>query len=822
MQMAESRKTDTTVKPKEKNSLLAFVIVVELVGINEGLSNIIGPIADIDIDKDFLGSWKSMSMGDDGMDFDLGPTTKGKQKAFNFDKMDMDFSLDADFEKLSSFKMDMSGLDISSPTKNSGKSKEKSKEVSSGGVNRSKRESFAFSFDFDEFADLGFESKKTKVDDTTNKSKDKEAYSNASNSGGSGAPLAKDVDASEDDDISLKNPASRGVSKVDIQLDNTKDPDPRNENDNLKSVIDESSPLKPANSEEQKTQRTIEPIQESPSSEKRNSPEPLAQKAVQGSCVRSEYSNVSTEGRFSDVQEEESRTLARIVSPRTGDEQNENVMPVTEFIPTRNFSARTKAQSEKGEIFETRDDDVITDHIDGSDTSKADSHLEIHLTPGIVNLPHEDMADKRNLDSFSELKGDLVGSGTIVDELVSDKERRNIPIRSKYFNKQSGSESEPQQASASLTKLISIGNRKTNTLPSNPELEKREFGSRSLESGSKFTGLSRSLPKVLSRDIHVQTENTDTSHVKSLDNMRECLNADNIRPRNEPTVTAAAHDIAPMKEKPVSKGSDQSTEHINAHRPDVHPSSSTEKLRKNTSLNIINPGSSSHNTRKTDEKENRISLTKSELKPSEVSTLKVSRATEPKLKPLNSLLPKGLTSIMRNKDQGPELQGNMLLKTNLSVDTKKQTPPTPTLKRKTYEEPVDIPRITPLKRFSASPGSNNIRASTEKVVEEQGSNTSVAHNKSPRLDLSLKEMDICSSIENDGIFEKAEACSKELEDVRVESNCRYVFSMQICNMLKKKHEEANDLLVRAIVNNNNLLMLNHPIYQDKISFYTNI
>ncbi|KAJ0821924.1 hypothetical protein HanPSC8_Chr16g0725881 [Helianthus annuus] len=67
-------------------------------------------------------------------------------------------------------------------------------------------------------------------------------------------------------------------------------------------------------------------------------------------------------------------------------------------------------------------------------------------------------------------------------------------------------------------------------------------------------------------------------------------------------------------------------------------------------------------------------------------------------------------------------------------------------------------------------------------------------------------MDI-SLIENDGIFEKAEACSKELED--------------ICNMLKKKHEEANDLLVRAIVNNNHLLMLNHPIYQDKISFYKN-
>lgn len=42
--------------------------------------------------------------------------------------------------------------------------------------------------------------------------------------------------------------------------------------------------------------------------------------------------------------------------------------------------------------------------------------------------------------------------------------------------------------------------------------------------------------------------------------------------------------------------------------------------------------------------------------------------------------------------------------------------------------------------------------------------------------------------------------------------------MQICNMLKKKHEEAKEILVRAIVNNNNLLMVNHPVYEEKISF----
>lgn len=39
-------------------------------------------------------------------------------------------------------------------------------------------------------------------------------------------------------------------------------------------------------------------------------------------------------------------------------------------------------------------------------------------------------------------------------------------------------------------------------------------------------------------------------------------------------------------------------------------------------------------------------------------------------------------------------------------------------------------------------------------------------------------------------------------------------------MLRKKHDEAKEILVRAIVNNNKLLMLNHPLYDEKISFET--
>ncbi|RRT77692.1 hypothetical protein B296_00006179 [Ensete ventricosum] len=42
--------------------------------------------------------------------------------------------------------------------------------------------------------------------------------------------------------------------------------------------------------------------------------------------------------------------------------------------------------------------------------------------------------------------------------------------------------------------------------------------------------------------------------------------------------------------------------------------------------------------------------------------------------------------------------------------------------------------------------------------------------------------------------------------------------LQLCNMLKKKHDEAKEVLVRAVVNNNKLLMLNHPMIEEKISF----
>ncbi|KAJ8549502.1 hypothetical protein K7X08_033209 [Anisodus acutangulus] len=67
----------------------------------------------------------------------------------------MDFTLDTGFGKISSFNIDMSDLDISSPCKKDRKSKETSKEEFTVAVNKKKGDGFNFSFDF-ELDNFGF------------------------------------------------------------------------------------------------------------------------------------------------------------------------------------------------------------------------------------------------------------------------------------------------------------------------------------------------------------------------------------------------------------------------------------------------------------------------------------------------------------------------------------------------------------------------------------------------------------------------------------------------------------------------------------------
>lgn len=134
-------------------------------------------------------------------------------------------------------------------------------------------------------------------------------------------------------------------------------------------------------------------------------------------------------------------------------------------------------------------------------------------------------------------------SETTSDELVSEKEKGNIPTRSKYFKRQNGSESEKPHASISSTKLISVANKRMSTLPNNLALGKRE-----------------------------------------------CLNADKIKPIIERMSTTVGHDTGPTKEEPALMGREQNTVHINSLRSDVHLPRSMKQSTKDLLHNNLNPG----------------------------------------------------------------------------------------------------------------------------------------------------------------------------------------------------------------------------------------
>lgn len=69
-------------------------------------------------------------------------------------------------------------------------------------------------------------------------------------------------------------------------------------------------------------------------------------------------------------------------------------------------------------------------------------------------------------------------------------------------------------------------------------------------------------------------------------------------------------------------------------------------------------------------------------------------------------------------------------------------------------------------------------------------------------EVKTKGVEILSSTINDSNIKLADACSKELDD--------------LCDILRKKHDEAKELFVQAIVNSNKLLMLNNPQFEEKI------
>nr|XP_009413163.2 PREDICTED: uncharacterized protein At4g18490 isoform X1 [Musa acuminata subsp. malaccensis]XP_018686219.1 PREDICTED: uncharacterized protein At4g18490 isoform X1 [Musa acuminata subsp. malaccensis]XP_018686220.1 PREDICTED: uncharacterized protein At4g18490 isoform X1 [Musa acuminata subsp. malaccensis]XP_018686221.1 PREDICTED: uncharacterized protein At4g18490 isoform X1 [Musa acuminata subsp. malaccensis] len=168
----------------------------------------------------------------------------------------------------------------------------------------------------------------------------------------------------------------------------------------------------------------------------------------------------------------------------------------------------------------------------------------------------------------------------------------------------------------------------------------------------------------------------------------------------------------------------------------------------------------------------------------------------------------------RNTVGGTE--GNLASNLVISPMTDKPVLLSPSLKMKTLKEPLTDPKAfntskqigSSPERISLviSPGSDTEMVQREENPESSRNDASFQNLCSLNGASELENMDIevPVQIEDHGNVEKAESCSKELDD--------------LCNMLKKKHDEAKELMVRAVVINNKLLMLNHPMIEEKISF----
>ncbi|CAL9776497.1 unnamed protein product [Musa acuminata subsp. burmannicoides] len=166
----------------------------------------------------------------------------------------------------------------------------------------------------------------------------------------------------------------------------------------------------------------------------------------------------------------------------------------------------------------------------------------------------------------------------------------------------------------------------------------------------------------------------------------------------------------------------------------------------------------------------------------------------------------------RNTVGGTE--GNLASNLVISPMTDKPVLLSPSLKMKTLKEPLTDPKAfntskqigSSPERISLviSPGSDTEMVQREENPESSRNDASFQNLCSLNGASELENMDIevPVQIEDHGNVEKAESCSKELDD--------------LCNMLKKKHDEAKELMVRAVVINNKLLMLNHPMIEEKI------
>ncbi|KAK2642200.1 hypothetical protein Ddye_023963 [Dipteronia dyeriana] len=718
--MAESREgTSASVNPKEKKCLI-----------------------DDEIGQDFFSSWKSMSVTqDDAMDFNFDPVPSGKKKTFNFEKLDMDFNLDADFNKLSSFKVDMPDLDFLSPSENTTKPKERTEDSSSSrGNSQGKKDNFSFSFDFndEDFAnDAQFGSKLM----------------------GSSKSVTREI--ANDEPVLLRS------------KENVKDLSNIREDFNFDGV--------------QNTSKVIGNLR------------PLDEQGIQGepTLLRSEKN--------------------------AGDDLHENDEQIGSQLGGNSKSpARELTDSEPGFMISENNVKNVNDIREGSNSGGVQNGSQLvgelrsvdkQVMQGEPDMFRSEKKSGEDLHANDVQIGSqsMGNSKSVIRDLTEGepfllRSENNVKNLS---NIREAFESDGEQNGSKLVGDVRLKDKQAakgeSVMPESENKTSEGFNTNDAQVGNKLAVL-----KLPSRELTNTEAVLEEKNDKNLNNIWKGFNVDGVRNGSKVVGNSRSQEKEATSGKPVQLSSEKNSVY------QENPSSSTEKIAKSSAQASGNSKfgiSSKESTRNL--QNHKIGKRTPELfSLKNLRTVGANRDIPTVSKQNNSL---------KNTEQNTKLAGNTS-KIALPVGgTEKQKPLTPTLKRKISEESnADVVSLKPPKRLSESPkeSRSNKESSGRAVEEETCNNENQAQSKiknvfhdqptsGPEVSqvINMTELEIPLAMENDENIEKAEAYMKELED--------------ICNMLKKKHEEAKELLVRALVNNNYLLMLNHPVYEEKIRMVQN-
>ncbi|KAF6176124.1 hypothetical protein GIB67_000218 [Kingdonia uniflora] len=707
--MAESEKeAASTTKPQKKSSML-----------------------DVEIGKDFFSSWKSMSVsGDDALDFSTDTAPKGKNKAFDFDKLDMDFSLDGDFSKtMSSFNVDVSDLNFSSPLKKREKSKEGTGKESTSGNREGKQDRFTFSFNFNELDSFDLDSSLLKGEEKSDKiEKKREPDPQVKNakSQGSDIHLATGIDAHENTNIK-KSPIMERVltAKVGSMIGGLGNFDSKNG----------TSPSTSANSENLSASHGTTKFQEE---------------------------EVSTSTKRADQFSQQQQTQGTIPNTATYSASRDD--SIREAVPelqddvcssgteVRNDQGTQNTDNEFGTNLENQNDFSMRD-VTGNESVQGNTfvgHTPIaSVSPKIF---HGLKPTEGNTNSNSVHLMEFSESEPKIPKFMPMKEKETGRIHSKFFNRSDVTQSQLNMSSTS-TQVHSVRDKSTD----------QEDKARGTQAENHQVDALKSNDQAVTRSVPVISQKADKTHnISSLEYHSARL--------PEWTATSTTH-----------KGIN--TKHVLSSIPPIKSSKSTSVEK-----NKFSPLTADKNT-----------IDVSGLKPLRPSITSKKGLSHPTVR-------KEIKLLTRSKEN---TDINTMAKMVTALGAEKHKLLSPQLKRKTFEAPSAEPMAFNPSKVTKSPGEQgktSDQVDTKRVRNTENPEDSFL-SRSPfvtPLDVPVAELEVPVLIENDGNVEKAEACAKELED--------------ICNMLKKKHEEAKEILVRAVVNNNNLLMLNHPIHEDKISF----